>query len=64
MVKSAEEWRLHNAANGMNSARWRRILVDRQVRPSLIVVGRVRAKQMTEMPLADHDNMIQAIASD
>jgi hypothetical protein len=21
MVKSAEEWRLHNAANGMNSAR-------------------------------------------
>ena len=64
MVKSAEEWRLHNAANGMNGARRRRILVDRQVRPSLIVVGRVRTKQMAQMPLADHDNMVQAIASD
>src|SRR6267378_1482206 len=30
----------------------------------LIVVGRVRAKQMAEMPLPEHDNMVQAIASD
>jgi hypothetical protein len=64
MVKSAEEWRLRNAANGMNSARRRRILVDRQVRPSLIVVARIRAKQMAKMPLADHDDTVQAIASD
>jgi hypothetical protein len=63
MVKSAAEWRLHNAANGMYCSRRRRILVDRQVRPSLIVVDRVRAKQMAKMPLADHDNMVQAIAS-
>src|SRR5437899_11517173 len=34
------------------------------MRPSLIVVGRVRAKQMAEMPLPEHDNMVQAIASD
>src|SRR6267378_6538291 len=34
------------------------------MRPSLIVVGRVRARQMAEMPLPEHDNMVQAIASD
>jgi hypothetical protein len=34
------------------------------MRPSLIVVGRVRAKQMAEMPLPEHDDMVQAIASD
>src|SRR4030088_3107743 len=34
------------------------------MRPSLIAVGRVRAKQMAEMPLPEHDNMVQAIASD
>src|ERR1700704_5786539 len=33
------------------------------MRPSLIVVGRVRARQMAEMPLPEHDNMVQAIAS-
>src|SRR5260370_27309609 len=34
------------------------------MRPSLVIVGRVRAKQMAKMPLAEHDNMVQAIASD
>src|SRR5258707_10677844 len=34
------------------------------MRPRLIVVGRVRAKQMAEMPLPDHDNVVQALASD
>ena len=35
----------------MTGAR-RRVLVDRQVAPILIVPGRARAKQMAEMPLA------------
>src|SRR6266404_1961897 len=34
------------------------------MRPSLVIVGRVRSQQMAKMPLAEHDNMVQAIASD
>jgi hypothetical protein len=64
MMKATKKWRRQNATNGMYCSRRRRILVDRQVGPSLIVVGRVRAKQMAEMPLPDHDNMVQALASD
>src|SRR6267142_195917 len=34
------------------------------MRPSLIVVGRVRAKQMAEMPLPEHDNMVKTFPPD
>jgi len=34
------------------------------VRPGLVVIGRVRPQQMAKMPLPEHDDMVQAIASD
>src|SRR6266566_43586 len=56
MMKSAEKWRRQNATNGVDCSRRRRVLVDRKVCASLVIVGRVRSQQMAEMPLAEHDN--------
>jgi hypothetical protein len=59
MMKSAEKWRRQNATNGMYCSRRWRVLVDRKVRASLVIVGRVRSQQMAEMPLAQHDNVVR-----
>ena len=45
------------------SRRWR-VLVDRKVRASLVIVGRVRSQQMAEMPLAEHDNVVKTFPPD
>ena len=44
MMKSAEKWRRQNATNGMYCSRRWRVLVDRKVRASLVIVGRVRSQ--------------------
>src|SRR6478672_4927953 len=54
MMKSAEKWRRQNAANSMNcSPRWR-ILVDRKVHASLVIVvcteNPIRVDDVTESP--------------
>ena len=64
MMKSAEKWRRQNATNGMYCSRRRRVLVDRKVRASLVIVGRVRSQQMAEMPLAEHDNVVKTFPPD
>ena len=64
MMKSAEKWRRQNATNGMYCSRRRRVLVDRKVRASVVIVGRVRSQQMAEMPLAEHDNVVQTFPPD
>src|SRR3981189_3362320 len=61
MMKSAEKWRRQNATNGMYCSRRRRVLVDRKVRASPVIVGCVRSQQMAKMPLAEHDNGVQTI---
>ena len=42
MMESAENWRSQNATNGTYCSRQRRVLVDRQVRASLVVQQRLR----------------------
>src|SRR3981189_1970534 len=64
MMKSAEKWRRQNANNGMYCSRRRRVLVDRKVRASLVIVGRVRSQQMAKMPLAEHDNVVKTFPPD
>src|SRR5437667_10653286 len=64
MMKSAKKWRRQNATNGMYCSRRRRVLVDRKVRASLVIVGRVRSQQMAEMPLAEHDNVVKTFPPD
>ena len=42
----------------------RRILVECKVRAHLIVVGGVIRQQMAEVPLPQHHDMVEALASD
>src|SRR5258705_5838400 len=64
MMRSAEKWRNKNATTGMYCSRRRRVFVDRKVRASLVIVGRVRSQQMAEMPLAEHDNVVKTFPPD
>src|ERR1700687_6358298 len=64
MMKSAEKWRRQNATNGMYCSRHRRVLVDRRVRASRVIVARVRSQQMAKMPLAEHDNVVKTLPPD
>src|SRR5216684_2541435 len=64
MMKSAKKWHRQNATNGMYRSRRRRVLVDRKVRASRVIVGRVRSQQMAKMPLAEHDNVVKTLPPD
>src|SRR3981189_3115333 len=64
MMESAKKWRGHNATNGMYCWRHRRVLVDRKVRASRVIIGRVRSQQMAKMPLAEHDNVVKTFPPD
>jgi hypothetical protein len=64
MVQSSEQGLGNDAANGLNRARNRRILGQRQMRASLIVISLVRFEQVAKMPLAKHNNVVQAFPPD
>src|ERR1700730_403179 len=55
MMEPAKKWLRQNATNGMYCSPHRRVLVDRKVRASRVIVGCVRSQQMAKMPLAEHD---------
>jgi hypothetical protein len=48
----------------IDGARDRRILSQRQVRARLIIIIHIRQQHMTEMPLAIHNNVVEALPSD
>src|SRR5260221_3351250 len=64
VVQSAENWHRQRATDSLNGTLDRRVLVQRQMRPSLVVIFLVRFEQMAEMPLAEHNNMVKTIPSD
>jgi hypothetical protein len=64
MTESAKKWLRQNATNGMYRSRRRCILVDRKVRASHVIVGRVRSQQMEKMPLVEDDNVAQTFPPD
>src|SRR5258706_6137116 len=64
MMKSAKKWLGQNATNGMYCSRRRRVLVDRKVRASRVIVGCVRSQQMAKMPLAEYDNVVKPLPQD
>jgi hypothetical protein len=43
-------------------ARLGAILVQRQMRARLIVIGKIRSQDLTQMPLAENENVIQTVA--
>ena len=62
-MQSAEDRQGKNAADGLDGSGYGRVLGQRLVRSRTVVVTRVRAQHMTQMTLAEHDHMIQALAS-
>src|SRR6516165_6386295 len=40
----------------------RGVLVEREVRPSAMIVREVRGQDAAQMPLAEHDEMVEALA--
>ena len=63
-MQSAQDWHRQNTADRLDAAGYRRILIQGKMRPGLIVVIRVRSKQMPKMLLAKYDDMVKAVASD
>src|SRR5258708_9835347 len=65
VVQSAQNWHRQRATDGLNGTRDRRVLVQRWVRPSLVVIALVGIiEQMAQMPFAEHNNMLKTIPSD
>ena len=64
MMESAKKWRGQNVTNGMYCSRQRRVLVDRKVRASRVIVGSVKSQKMAKMPLAEHDNVVKTFPPD
>lgn len=47
----------------LDAARGRRVTVEAQVRAILVVVGDVLADQVEEVTLAEHDHMVEQLAT-
>src|SRR6476646_3015661 len=64
VVQSLDDRQRENGPDRLDGWGLGRVLAQRQVCSDAIVVTRVRAQHMAEMPLAKHDYMIKALASD
>ena len=64
MMQASEERLGDDAADGLDAARNRRILAQRQVGASLVVVSLIQSEQVAKVPLAEHHDIIQAFPSD
>jgi hypothetical protein len=57
-------WYPENAPNGLNSLRYRRILVQREVCPRAVVILHIRKEYVAQVPLAKDNDMIRTFPSD
>ena len=57
MVQPAENWAAKNLPGPFDGARERRILLQREMCAGAIVILHVRQQQVTEVALAEHDNV-------
>jgi hypothetical protein len=51
-----------NGPASLDRSRQRRIFVQRQMRTRLIVIGKIRGQDRTQMLLAEDENVIQTVA--
>src|SRR5467141_2383794 len=64
VVQPAQDRAAKNGPGQFDGARDRRILLQRQMRPYLVVIFHVRQQYMTEVSLAEHNNVVKALPSD
>ena len=64
MVQSAEDRQRENATYRPDRPRERCVFGQRKMCPGAVVILLVGAQHMPQMSLAEHDHMIEALASD
>ena len=64
VVQPAENWAAKNLPSPFDGARERRILLQGEMHARAIVIFLVRQQQVTEVALAEHDNVVKAFPSD
>jgi len=66
MVEATEFGNLHDPARlgTLNDPEVRRILVERQMRASAVIVREVAGQSAAQVPFAEDQNMIQTLAPD
>jgi hypothetical protein len=64
VVQPAQNQSSKNGPGQFDGARDRRIFLQRQMRPYLVVIVHVRQQYMTEVSLAEHNNVVKALPSD
>src|ERR1700757_4828163 len=64
MMQSAQHWCRDDGSASLDGASQRRVLAQPQVRARLIVVERIRGQDPSQMPLAEDQDVIQALAAE
>ena len=64
MMKSAEDWRRYDAAHVLDGAMHRSVLVERPVGPQLVIVGGIFRQNPAQVPFAQDNHMVHALAPD
>jgi hypothetical protein len=62
MMQPAQHWRGDNGSASVDGASQRRVLAQPQMCARLIRVERIRGQDPSQMPLAEDQDMIQAVA--
>jgi hypothetical protein len=64
VVQPAENWAAKNLPSPFDGARERRILLQGEMRARAIVIFHVQQQQVTEVALAEHDNVVKALPTE
>jgi hypothetical protein len=63
VVQPGQDWDSDNGAGPLDCPTCGRVFAKRQVRADLIVVGRIRRKNLPQMRLAEDQHPVQALAA-
>jgi hypothetical protein len=63
-MQSAEDWATKNVPGAIDGARDRHIFLQGEMRADPIVIFHVAEQQVTEVALAEYNNVVKAFPSD
>ena len=64
MMEPTEDWYRCDGAELLRAPKIRRILVQREMRPDLIVIGSVILQNATQLRFVEHDQVIESIRAE
>jgi hypothetical protein len=62
MMQTGQDWCVDDGARSLDGSSYRRVLAQPQVRARLIVIERIQSQDPAQMPFAEDQDMIQAVA--